>query len=332
MRGKLLRLAAGLTNPWEDAGVTKLLNALPLALIACTAAACSAAEDSTSGEPQFHNTSTTETSADNAESTEASPSPTAGKDKEGDSGLKEQAKEDFIATNLGHATSTVYGVSSPNDRVACTVTEDQGLIGCSVMFADPPLYPATGQPLWLSNSVNFDANAGFYPNVKMGGDAAAPTRLEAGNTVTMNGVTFESVSEDEFTVKIDGHHFTVKDDGEYYSDTFPPEPDGEGKAMTGTICGDLGNGEYVYAKENGTNCARAMEVLEYYNNYDFAPTEGGNRGYLMEDDFSCSYNADPGWPDEPDYRWLGCSIEDGGAVVVLDPTARALVSEKGGQR
>lgn len=315
--------------------MNKLLTTLSVALIASTtAAACSSAEDSTSGEPQFQSAASAEASADNAKSAEESPSPasTSAKDEENDSGLKEQAKEDFIATNLGHATSTVYGVSSPNDRVACTVTEDQGLIGCSVMFADPPLYPATGQPFWLSNSVNFDANAGFYPNVKMGGDVAVPTTLEAGSTVTMNGVTFESLSKDEFTVKIDSHHFTVKDDGEYYSDTFPPEPDGEGEAMTGTICGDLGNREYVYAKENGTNCARAMEVLEYYKNYDFAPMEGGNRGYLMEDDFSCSYNADPGWPDEPEYRWLGCSIDDGGEVVVLDPDARALVSEKGDYR
>ena len=57
--------------------------------------------------------------------------------------------------------------------------------------------------------------------------------------------------------------------------------------------------------------------------------EGGNRGYLMEDDFSCSYNADAGWPDQPEYRWLGCSIEGAGEVVVLDSNARALISAQG---
>ena len=184
-------------------------------------------------------------------------------------------------------------------------------------------------PTWLSNSVNFDSDKGFYPNVKMGGDNAAPTMLEAGSTVTMGGVTFEAASEDEFTVQLDGHHFTVKDQGQYYSDTFPPKPDAEGHAITGTICGDAGNGEYVYAKTHDTNCARAMEVLDYYKNYDFAPMEGGNRGYLMKDDFSCSYNADAGWPDQPEYRWLGCSIEGSGEVVVLDSNARELISAKG---
>ena len=145
----------------------------------------------------------------------------------------------------------------------------------------------------------------------------------------MSGVTFEAPSDDEFTVKMDGHHFTVKNQGQYYSDTFPPKPDSAGRSITGTICGDLGNGEYVYAKEHGTDCKRAMEVLDYYKNYDFAPMEGGNRGYLMEDDFSCSYNADSGWPDKPEYRWLQCSIEDAGSVVVLDSNARELISVRG---
>ena len=71
-----------------------------------------------------------------------------------------------------------------------------------------------------------------------------------------------------------------------------------------------------------------MEVVDYYKNYDFAPMEGGSRGYLMEDDFSCSYNADSGWPDKPEYRWLHCSIEDAGSVVVLDSNARELISAR----
>lgn len=311
----------------------KLFPVLSVALFACAAASCSSTTDTdtASDEPEFQQSSAAATSSsENAESSNESPATTATEQEEkDDSGLQKKDKEDFIATNLGHATSTVYGVSSPDERVACTVTEDKGLLGCAVMFADPPLYPAPGMPTWLSNSVNFDSDKGFYPNVKMGGDNAAPTMLEAGSTVTMGGVTFEAASEDEFTVQLDGHHFTVKDQGQYYSDTFPPKPDAEGHAITGTICGDLGNGEYVYAKTHDTNCARAMEVLDYYKNYDFAPMEGGNRGYLMKDDFSCSYNADAGWPDQPEYRWLGCSIEGSGEVVVLDSNARELISAKG---
>lgn len=314
----------------------KLFPILSVALLACAAASCSSTTDTdtASDEPEFQQSSAAETSSEAAESSEESPSATtAGEEEdkeEDDSGLQEKDKEAFIATNApSHATSTVYGVSSPDDRVACTVTEDKGLIGCNVNFADPPLYPATGLPTWLSNSVDFDQDKGFYPNLKLGGDSAPPTTLEAGSTVSMAGVTFEAASEDEFTVTIDGHHFTVKDQGQYYSDTFPPKPDAEGHAITGTICGDLGDGEYVYAKTHDTNCARAMEVLDFYKNYDFAPMEGGNRGYLMKDDFSCSYNADAGWPDQPEYRWLGCSIEGSGEVVVLDSNARALISAQG---
>lgn len=309
----------------------KLAPILSVTLLACAASSCSSSDDAASDEPEFQQSSAAETSPEGAESSEESPAPiTSGEKEEDDSGLQQKDKEAFIATNApSHATSTVYGVSSPDGRVACTVTEDKGLLGCNVNFADPPLYPATGLPTWLSNSVDFDQDKGFYPNVKLGGESAPPTTLEAGSTVSMAGVTFEAASEDEFTVTIDGHHFTVKDQGQYYSDTFPPKPDAEGHAMIGTVCGDAGNGEYVYAKTNDTNCARAMEVIDYYKNYDFAPMEGGNRGYLMKDDFSCSYNADAGWPDQPEYRWLGCSIEDAGEVVVLDSNARALISAQG---
>ncbi|MDK8763640.1 hypothetical protein QP922_07385 [Corynebacterium sp. MSK218] len=309
----------------------KLAPILSVTLLACAASSCSSSNDTASDEPELQQSSAAETSPEGAESSEESPAPiTSGEKEEDDSGMQQKDKEAFIATNApSHATSTVYGVSSPDDRVACTVTEDKGLLGCNVNFADPPLYPATGLPTWLSNSVNFDQDKGFYPNLKLGGESAPPTTLEAGSTVSMAGVTFEAASEDEFTVTIDGHHFTVKDQGQYFSDTFPPKPDAEGHAMIGTVCGDAGNGEYVYAKSNDTNCARAMEVIDYYKNYDFAPMEGGNRGYLMEDDFSCSYNADAGWPDQPEYRWLGCSIEGAGEVVVLDSNARALISAQG---
>ena len=199
----------------------KLFPILSVALLACAAASCSSTTDTdtASDEPEFQQSSAAETSSEAAESSEESPSATtAGEEEEkeeDDSGLQKKDKEEFIATNLGHATSTVYGVSSPDDRVACTVTEDKGLLGCAVMFADPPLYPAPGLPTWLSNSVNFDQDKGFYPNLKLGGDSAPPTTLEAGSTVSMAGVTFEAASEDEFTVTIDGHHFTVKDQGQY---------------------------------------------------------------------------------------------------------------------
>lgn len=309
----------------------RLLPVLFGILLACTAASCSSDTDTASDEHNFQHSSASANSPESAESSEENPPSTASQEEEKDSsGLWDKDKEAFIATNApSHATSTVYGVGSPDDRVACTVTEDKGLIGCNVNFADPPLYPASGLPTWLSNSVDFDQDKGFYPNLKLGGDSAPPTTLEAGSTVSMAGVTFEAASEDEFTVTIDGHHFTVKDQGQYYSDTFPPKPDAEGHATIGTVCGDAGNGEYVYAKTNDTNCARAMEVIDYYKNYDFAPMEGGNRGYLMKDDFSCSYNADAGWPDQPEYRWLGCSIEGAGEVVVLDSNARALISAQG---
>ena len=325
------RCAAWRPESWNDSGMKKFLPILSIAMIASTVTSCSSPDDTASDEPKFQQTSTAASSStDASESSEESPSPTTSQEeKKEDPGLQERDKEAFIATNLGHATSKVYGISSPDDRVACTVTEAGGLLGCNVLYADPPLYPATGQPSWLSNSVNFDEDKGFYPNVTLGGDNAAPTKLEVGSTVTMSGVTFEAPSDDEFTVKMDGHHFTVKNQGQYYSDTFPPKPDSAGRSITGTICGDLGNGEYVYAKEHGTDCKRAMEVLDYYKNYDFAPMEGGNRGYLMEDDFSCSYNADSGWPDKPEYRWLQCSIEDAGSVVVLDSNARELISVRG---
>ena len=325
------RCAAWRPESWNDSGMKKFLPILSIAMIASTVTSCSSPDDTASDEPKFQQTSTAASSStDASESSEESPSPTTSQEeKKEDPGLQERDKEAFIATNLGHATSKVYGISSPDDRVACTVTEAGGLLGCNVLYADPPLYPATGQPSWLSNSVNFDEDKGFYPTMTLGGDNAAPTKLEVGSTVTMSGVTFEAPSDDEFTVKMDGHHFTVKNQGQYYSDTFPPKPDSAGRSITGTICGDLGNGEYVYAKEHGTDCKRAMEVLDYYKNYDFAPMEGGNRGYLMEDDFSCSYNADFGWPDKPEYRWLQCSIEDAGSVVVLDSNARELISVRG---
>ena len=308
----------------------KLLPTLSIAMIASTATSCSSPNDTASDEPQFQQTSTAASSSTDAtESSEESPSPTTSKKEEkaedkDDSGLKERDPQDFLASSLEHFPNPIPAVASADGRVRCLIFEEADVPTCAVDFADPPIYPGPTQMSWRSNLVAFQDDRGFYPSWAI--EFYTPgemTPLNEGESVTFDTVSFEAPSANEITVKAKGHHFTVKDDGQYYSDTFPPKPDGNGNAFAGTVCGQIetsgGETGNVYVREDGTNCADAMEILDNYVNHDWQSGEGGSRGMLPSDLGMCSYSAPRLWEDIPENRMLGCSLDSGGSVVVITP-------------
>lgn len=172
--------------------------------------------------------------------------------------------------------------------------------------------------------VSFKKGEGFFPSGAVDpGDMTPSKQLKAGEKVDIEGVTFEAPNSDEFTVTAKGHHFTVKDNGQYYADTFPPKPDSNGNAKMGTICGQVDTKwgrKNVYVQVDGTNCTKAMQVVDSYVNHNFKLEEANTRGFLKVEGWECDVSAPKFLDDsEPENRLPKCVDSSGsGRVVLLD--------------
>ena len=304
----------------------RLFSLLALPLLAAGLASCST-DDSPEESPRFR-PQMTENSADgSAEST--SPETTAEDTTESEqnadsSGLKMRSAKDFLAKGPEHAQLDAWGVESPDKKVRCSFNKQAEGPWCNVQFADPPLLPDPDQPQWEANMVSYNKGVGFFPSaVVEPGDMTPAKQLRAGEKVEIEGVTFEAPNSDEFTVTAKGHHFTVKDNGQYYADNFPPKPDSNGSAKLGTICGQMDTKwgrKNVYVQVDGTNCTKAMQVVDSYVHHEFKLEEMNTRGFLKVDGWQCDVSAPKFLDDaEPENRLPKClDMSGSGRVVLLD--------------
>lgn len=172
--------------------------------------------------------------------------------------------------------------------------------------------------------VIFKDGAGFFPSgVVDPGDVVPPQLLEEGEKVDINGVVFEAPSADEFTVQAQGHQFTVKDGGQFSADTYPLEPDSNGYAPVGAVCGEADTNfgrQKVFVQTDGTNCTTAMDIVDKYVNYEWDIKEVNTRGILELDGWKCSHK-EPEFVETPNpyARRIHCEDLSGtGRVILLD--------------
>lgn len=297
----------------------RLLVVLAGAVVASAAVSCtSEVSENTESSTRFTTVAPSDSSqASESDTSEEGPRPTTNTGENTDSDLEKRSPDEFIDTETGNSAGTVYGVRSPDERVACLVDADEDFLRCDAFFADPPLYPQNSPHSWKSNNVWFEPEKGFFPAVAGGLVSPGPVTLEPGNTVTIGSFTFEALSGDEFTVTNGEHHFTVKNEGEYYSDTFPPTPDADGRADIGTICGQIPGEGNVYVMEDGTDCNRAMDAMKEYMADSTGRAEGGQRQIRKIGEVWCSFSAPSNQQDIPENRHFGCSLDGGGSVVLL---------------
>ena len=311
----------------------KLLSLLSLPLLAAGLVACSS-DEGTEATPTFERVpesgaegTSTGSSADDSSDAQSSES-----DSDSDSSskgksskLKERDAEDFRATGFRFEQSgtVAWGVASPDNKVGCGLYEDSEIPSCYLRIDSPPILPDPEKLPWKANIATYDEKVGFVPaSLVDGGDAVPTTALNAGERVDIEGMTFEAPSEGEFTVTFKGHQFTVNDKGEFVSDAYPFEQDSNGYGQVGTVCGELDAGnlgrQKVYAQVDGTNCRKAMDVLDKYVNHEWTMEEMNSRGILEIDGWKCSVTE----PDilqmpDPDARRLQCRDLSGTSRVIL---------------
>ena len=311
----------------------KLLSLLSLPLLAAGLVACSS-DERTEASPTFERvpesgaeSTSTDSSADDSSDVQSSES-----DSDSDSSskgksskLKERDAEDFRATGFRFEQSgtVAWGVASPDNKVGCGLYEDSEIPSCYLRIDSPPILPDPEKLPWKANIATYDEKVGFVPaSLVDGGDAVPTTALNAGERVDIEGMTFEAPSEGEFTVTFKGHQFTVNDKGEFVSDAYPFEQDSNGYGQVGTVCGELDAGnlgrQKVYAQVDGTNCRKAMDVLDQYVNHEWTMEERNSRGILKIDGWKCSVTE----PDilqmpDPDARRLQCRDLSGTSRVIL---------------
>lgn len=307
----------------------KLLSLLSLPLLAAGLVACSS-DEGTEASPTFERvpesgagSTSVDSSADESSDVQSSESDSLSKGKS--SKLKERDAEDFRATGFRFEQSgtVAWGVASPDNKVSCGLYEDSEKPSCYLGIDSPPILPDPENLPWKANIVTYDEKVGFVPaSLVDGGDAVPTTALNAGERVDIEGMTFEAPSEGEFTVTFKGHQFTVNDKGEFVSDTYPFEQDSNGYGQVGTVCGELEAGKLgrqkVYAQVDGTNCRKAMDVLDQYVNHEWTMEEMNSRGILEVDGWKCSVTE----PDmlempDPDARRLKCRDLSGTSRVIL---------------
>ena len=311
----------------------KLLSLLSLPLLAAGLVACSS-DEGTEATPTFERVpesgaegTSTGSSADDSSDAQSSES-----DSDSDSSskgksskLKERDAEDFRATGFRFEQSgtVAWGVASPDNKVGCGLYEDSEIPSCYLRIDSPPILPDPEKLPWKANIATYDEKVGFVPaSLVDGGDAVPTTALNAGERVDIEGMTFEAPSEGEFTVTFKGHQFTVNDKGEFVSDAYPFEQDSNGYGQVGTVCGELDAGnlgrQKVYAQVDGTNCRKAMDVLDQYVNHERTMEERNSRGILKIDGWKCSVTEPEilQMPD-PDARRLQCRDLSGTSRVIL---------------
>ena len=311
----------------------KLLSLLSLPLLAAGLVACSS-DERTEASPTFERvpesgaeSTSTDSSADDSSDVQSSES-----DSDSDSSskgksskLKERDAEDFRATGFRFEQSgtVAWGVASPDNKVGCGLYEDSEIPSCYLRIDSPPILPDPEKLPWKANIATYDEKVGFVPaSLVDGGDAVPTTALNAGERVDIEGMTFEAPSEGEFTVTFKGHQFTVNDKGEFVSDAYPFEQDSNGYGQVGTVCGELDAGnlgrQKVYAQVDGTNCRKAMDVLDQYVNHEWTMEERNSRGILKIDGWKCSVTEPEilQMPD-PDARRLQCRDLSGTSRVIL---------------
>ena len=311
----------------------KLLSLLSLPLLAAGLVACSS-DEGTEATPTFERVpesgaegTSTGSSADDSSDAQSSES-----DSDSDSSskgksskLKERDAEDFRATGFRFEQSgtVAWGVASPDNKVGCGLYEDSEIPSCYLRIDSPPILPDPEKLPWKANIATYDEKVGFVPaSLVDGGDAVPTTALNAGERVDIEGMTFEAPSEGEFTVTFKGHQFTVNDKGEFVSDAYPFEQDSNGYGQVGTVCGELDAGnlgrQKVYAQVDGTNCRKAMDVLDQYVNHEWTMEERNSRGILKIDGWKCSVTEPEilQMPD-PDARRLQCRDLSGTSRVIL---------------
>ena len=307
----------------------KLLSLLSLPLLAAGLVACSS-DEGTEASPTFERvpesgagSTSVDSSADESSDVQSSESDSSSKGKS--SKLKERDAEDFRATGFRFEQSgtVAWGVASPDNKVGCGLYEDSEIPSCYLRIDSPPILPDPEKLPWKANIATYDEKVGFVPaSLVDGGDAVPTTALNAGERVDIEGMTFEAPSEGEFTVTFKGHQFTVNDKGEFVSDTYPFEQDSNGYGQVGTVCGELEAGKLgrqkVYAQVDGTNCRKAMDVLDQYVNHEWTMEEMNSRGILEVDGWKCSVTE----PDmlempDPDARRLKCRDLSGTSRVIL---------------
>lgn len=308
----------------------KLLSILSASLVACTLASCSSSSESVGDEPMFQQDSAGTASSESASASGSSSNTTAQSGDESAKGdkptdVKERDPQDFMAGgDLATIPNPIPAVKSPDGRSICLIYEEAEGPMCKVEFADPPIYPSPVGQSWKSNAVSFRNARGFFPVWAI--EFYQPTEvasLNEGEKVSFGDTTFEATGAKEFTVKNGDHSFTLKDDGQYYSDTFPAKPGADGVSNTGTVCGESATrgdaSGTVYVQEDNTNCNDAMKLLEEYVNDDWESGEGGDRGEMSMELGTCGLQAPKVWGDKVEYRFLTCSPDSGGSVVVLTP-------------
>lgn len=313
----------------------KLLSLLSLPLLAAGLVACSS-DEGTEATPTFESvpeSGAEGTSADSsaAESSDAQSSDSDSKGKGKDSSdssskgksskLKERDAEDFRATGFRYENFASWGVKSPDDRVQCSFNETSVGPWCIVRLDNPPIVPKPENPQWEANMVSFKEGAGFFPSgVVDPGDMVPPQLLGEGEKVEINGVTFEAPNSDEFTVTVDGHHFTVKD-GEFSADTYPIKPDSNGYAPVGAVCGEAVDNwgrKKIYVQADGTDCNKAMEIVDKYVNHEWTMEEMNSRSRLEIDGWECAYSEPEFFtmPD-PNARLPKCKDLSGDSRVIF---------------
>ena len=317
----------------------KLLSLLSLPLLAAGLVACSS-DEGTEATPTFERVpesgaegTSTGSSADESSDVQSSDSDSKGKDKDSSdssskgkaSKLKERDAEDFRATGFRFEQSgtVAWGVASPDNKVRCGLYEDSEVPSCYLGIDNPPILPDPEYPVWKANVVSYQDNEGFVPSALVDGGDAVPTKpLAAGEKVEIKGNTFEAPSKGEFTVTYQGHQFTIDDEGNFVSDVYPFEPDSEGFGRTGAVCGEsdfeqVGR-QKVYVQVDGTNCNRAMEIVDKYANHEWTMEEMNTRGSLQIDGWECAYGEPKFFtmPD-PNARRLKCMDLSGVSRVIL---------------
>lgn len=107
------------------------------------------------------------------------------------------------------------------DGTTCVVwTRNEGpQIDCPFKFPETTLVQAEIPPMAthpgnqaVANVIRYDSSKGFVPKALFIESPTKPGRkLNPGEKVTLEGFTFEQVSESTFTGNRDGHSFTVTD-------------------------------------------------------------------------------------------------------------------------
>ncbi|MCQ9331598.1 hypothetical protein NQ028_07375 [Corynebacterium phoceense] len=230
----------------------------------------------------------------------------------------QRSADEFLNAPLSHSTMNSYGVTNADGSSGCMVIPDNDHVSCRLAFNDPPLVPQVGMPIWESNGLNYEADTGFSPAAFVGGEYRTAGSLQPGESVDIEGVTFEALADGGLKGTKDGHEFTISGSGEYHSDTFPPKPAADGTARVGTVCGQanpIGNQDFlVYVAQDGTNCNEAMAALDEYTD-----AEKGGQALIapVSNGWGCSFAALDGQPDTPENRHFTCSADNGQQRVVL---------------